>query len=212
MTNYIEFLQEHIGLPGVIATGIIIVFFVLQIIGELLEFRGKVVPEALKVRKFFRRRTVEKQEAQKTIQEVRQFLNEINKHYSEDNITKRNTWMKHVDDRIGLYSKSIGDIQSDIVGVADALKANTRMTEEMFVQSSRDRILDFAAKVANESTMASREEFKRIFGVIDEYERFIEAHHLTNGETEIAHRTINEAYTIRLKNASFMEDVRGYDR
>lgn len=212
MTSYIEFLQEHIGLPGAIATGVIIVFFILQIIGELLEFKGKVVPEVFKVRKFFQRRKAEKQEAQKTIQEVKQLLAEINKHYSEDNITKRNVWMKHVDDSIVLHSKSICDMQADMTGVADALKANTRMTEEMFIQNSRDRILDFAAKVANESTIASREEFKRIFGVIDEYERFIETHHLTNGETEIAHRTINEAYTVRLKNASFMEDVRGYNK
>lgn len=212
MTSYIEFLQKQIGLPGVIATAVIIIFFILQIIGELLEFKGKVVPEVFKIRKFFQRRKAEKQEVQTTILEVKQLLGEINKHYSEDNITKRNAWMKHVDDRISLYDGSIGSIRDNMESVADALKANTRMTEEMFVQNSRDRILDFAAKVANESTIASREEFKRIFGVIDEYERFIEAHNLTNGETEIAHRTINEAYEARLKHASFMEDIRCYNK
>lgn len=211
MTSYIVFLQEHIGLPGVIATGVVAVFFVVQVVGELLEFKGKVVPEIFKIRKIFQRRKAEKQETQKTIQEVKQLLNEINKHYSEDNITKRNSWMKHVDDRIAAYAKSIVGIQANMTGVADALKANTHMTEEMFVQNSRDRILDFAARVASETTIVSREEFKRIFGVIDEYENFIEAHNLTNGETKIAHRTINEAYEMRLKNASFMEDVRGYN-
>ena len=212
MISYIEFLQKSIGLPGMVASGVIAVFLVLQIIGELLEFKGKVVPEIFKVRKFFQRRKAEKQEMQKTIREVKQLLEEIGKHYSEDNITKRNTWMKHVDDGIALHAKSICEIRADMGGVANALEANTRMTEEMFVQNSRDRILDFAAKVANESTIASREEFKRIFGVINEYESFIEKHHLTNGETEIAHRTINEAYTVRLKNSSFMEDVRGYSK
>lgn len=212
MTSYIEFLQEHLGLPGMIATGIIVVFFFLQIIGELLEFKGNVVPEVLKVRKFFQRRKAERIETQKTIQDVKKLLNEIGKHYSEDNITKRDAWMNHINDRIETYDHSIGDIKENMNGVAEALKANTRMTEEMFVQNCRDRILDFAEKVSNENFIASREEFSRIFKVHKEYEEFLEAHGMTNGEIEIAYRMINDAYALRLKTASFTEDIRGYSR
>lgn len=210
MTSYIEFLQEHIGLSGMIATGVILIFFVLQIIGELLEFKGKVVPEVLKVRKFLQRRKNEKKESQKTIQDVKNLLNEIGKHYSDDNITRRDAWMNHINERIGTYDHSIGDIKENLTGVAEALKANTRMTEEMFVQNCRDRILDFAEKVSNENTIVSREEFSRIFKVHKEYEDFLSAHNMTNGEIEIAYRMINDAYAIRLKTSSFIEDIRGY--
>lgn len=210
MTSYIEFLQENIGLSGMIATGFIIVFFVLQIIGELLEFKGKVVPEALKVRKFFQRRKNERNETQKTIQDVKNLLNEIGKHYSDDNITKRDAWMNHINERIRTYDHSISDIKENLTGVAEALKANTRMTEEMFVQNCRDRILDFAEKVSNENTIVSREEFSRIFKVHKEYEDFLSAHNMTNGEIEIAYRMINDAYAIRLKSSSFIEDIMGY--
>ena len=49
MVNYVEYL----GLPASVAIGIIFAFFVLQAIGEILEFKGKIVPEVLKVRKYF---------------------------------------------------------------------------------------------------------------------------------------------------------------
>ena len=56
MLNYIEYFEEHVGLPGLIVATLVALFFVLQLIGELLEFKGKVVPEFLKIRKFFQRR------------------------------------------------------------------------------------------------------------------------------------------------------------
>ena len=60
MLSYIEYLEQHIGLPGLIVTALVVLFFILQIVGELLEFKGKIVPEFLKIRKFFQRRKQEK--------------------------------------------------------------------------------------------------------------------------------------------------------
>ena len=210
MLNYIEYLEQHMGLPALIVTALIVLFFIMQIIGELLEFKGKVVPEFLKIRKFFQRRKQDKIETQKMIQDVRKLLSEVNEHYSKDNITKRNDWMQWVNDRSKVYDQSIIEIKTNMAGVTAALNANTRMTEEMFIQSSRDRILDFATKVSDENVLVSREEFNRIMKVYNEYETFLKDHQKTNGEIDIAYRIINEAYAARLKNSSFIEDIRGY--
>ena len=91
------------------------------------------------------------------------------------------------------------------------LKDNTKMTEEMFVQNSRDRIIDFATKVSVETNPVSREEFNRIFKVHTRYEKFLDEHEMTNGEVDIAYRIIQEAYEHHMKNHSFVEDVRGYN-
>lgn len=210
MLSYIEYLEQHIGIPGLIVTVFVVLFFVLQIIGELLELKGKVVPEFLKVRKFFQRRKQEKAETQQVIQDVKKLLADVNAHYSKDNITKRDAWMQWVNDRTKAYDQSIVDITKNMNDVTEALNANTRMTEGMFIQSSRDRILDFAAKVSNENALVSREEFNRILKIYDEYETFLKEHKRTNGEIDIAYRIINEAYSARLKTSSFIEDMRGY--
>lgn len=210
MLSYIEYLEQNMGLPGLIVAALVALFFVLQVIGELLEFKGKVVPEFLKIRKFFQRRKKEKLEVRKTIQDVKKLLSDVNEHYSQDNITKRNNWMREVNDSIRAYDQAIAEIAQNLTHVTNALNANTKMTEGVFIQSSRDRILDFATKVSNEDTLVSREEFNRILKVYDEYEAFLKEHKRTNGEIDIAYRIINEAYAERLKTSTFIEDVRGY--
>lgn len=206
MIGYLEYLD----VPVKIGLVIIGSFLVMQIIGEFLEFKGKVVPEFLKVRKFFSRRKQEKNETTQTLKEVKQLLSEVNAHYSEDNITKRNSWMSWVNERAVVYDNSIVDITKNLADVTQALKDNTKLTEEMFIQSSRDRIIAFSTKVADENALVSMEEFNRIFKVYDDYENYLHDHNLTNGEVEIAHRIIEEAYELRLKTRSFTEYIRGY--
>lgn len=206
MLNYFEYLDMPVQI-GVIIIGC---FLVMQIIGELLEFKGKVVPEFLKIRKYFARKASEKNEVAQTLKEVRQLLNDVNTHYSEDNITKRNAWMDWVNERTAAYDESIVDFHASLAKVTEALHANTSLTEEMFIQTSRDRIIDFATKVADEESPVSREEFNRIFKVYNKYEKYLEAHGMTNGEIDIAYRIIRESYEIRLRNHAFIEDIRGY--
>ena len=206
MIGYLEYLD----VPVKVGLVIIGCFLVMQIIGEFLEFKGKVVPEFLKVRKFFSRRKQEKNETAQTLREVKQLLSEVNAHYSADNITKRNSWMNWVNDRAIVYDESIIEISKNLSDVTQALKDNTRLTEEMFIQSSRDRIIDFATKVADEKVPVSREEFNRIFKVYDKYEKFLEDHKMTNGEIDIAYRIIKESYEQHMRNHSFIEDIRGY--
>ena len=210
MLNYIEYLN----VPAKIGFVLVGIFLVSQIIGELLEFKGKIVPEFLKIRKYIQRKRAEKNEATQTLKDVKKLLDDVNIHYSADNITKRDSWMQWVNSRAMVYDNSIceiSEISKNLTTVTQALKDCTKMTEELFVQNSRDRIIDFATKVGNEKSMVSREEFNRIFKVYKKYEAFLKEHDLTNGEIDIAYRIIRESYENHMKNHSFIEDIRGYN-
>lgn len=206
MINYIEYL----GIPLKIAIVLVAIFFAMQAIGEFLEFKGKVVPEFFKIRKWFTRRKREKAEATQTLKDVQVLLNDVNGHYFADNIAKRDGWMKWVNDRAEVYDESIKQLREALTEVMQALKDNTKLTEEMFIQSSRDRIIDFATKTSNENVMVSREEFNRIFKVYAKYEKYLEEHKMTNGEVDINYQIIKESYEQRLRDHAFTEDIRGY--
>lgn len=206
MINYIEYL----GIPLKIAIVLVSIFFVMQAIGEFLEFKGKVVPEFFKIRKWLTRRKREKAEATQTLKDVQVLLNDVNGNYSADNIAKRDGWMKWVNDRAEVYDESIKQLREALTEVMQVLKDNTKLTEEMFIQSSRDRIIDFATKTSNENVMVSREEFNRIFKVYAKYEKYLEEHKMTNGEVDINYQIIKESYEQRLRDHAFTEDIRGY--
>lgn len=206
MINYIEYL----GIPLKIAIVLVAIFFAMQAIGEFLEFKGKVVPEFFKIRKWFTRRKREKAEATQTLKDVQVLLNDVNGHYSADNIAKRDSWMQWVNNRAEVYDESIKQLREALTEVMQALKDNTKLTEEMFIQSSRDRIIDFATKTSNENVMVSREEFNRIFKVYAKYEKYLEEHKMTNGEVDINYQIIKESYEQRLRDYAFTEDIRGY--
>lgn len=206
MLNYIEYLN----IPVKIALVLVVIFFSMQIIGEFLEFKGKVVPEFFKIRKWFTRRKREKAEAAQTLKDVQVLLNDVNSHYSADNIAKRDGWMQWINNRAEVYDESIKQLREALTEVMQALKDNTKLTEEMFIQSSRDRIIDFATKTSNENVMVSREEFNRIFKVYAKYEKYLEEHKMTNGEVDINYQIIKESYEQRLRNHAFTEDIRGY--
>lgn len=209
MSNLIKGI-EFLGIPMTIAIVLVFAFLIIQVIGELLEFKGKVVPEFVKVRKFFKRKKEEKEVTSKMLQEVKELLEHVHNHYSEDNIAKRDNWMQWVNSRAKTYDRFIEDMGNQFTGVTNTLQDNTKLIEEMFIQNSRDRIIDFATKVGDENAVVSREEFNRIFKVYDKYENFLEDRKLTNGEVAIAYRIITESYEHHMKHHSFIEDSRGY--
>ena len=55
MIGYLEYLK----MPANFGVVIIGCFFVLQIIGELIEAKGKMVPEFMKIRKYLKRKKLE---------------------------------------------------------------------------------------------------------------------------------------------------------
>ncbi len=197
---------EYLGIPGTIAFAIIALFLIMQVIGEIAELTGKVVPEFLKIRKYFKRKKEESQERIQTLKDVQKLL----KYYDDDHITKRNTWMQGVDDRAVSCRSEMSDMKDALLQVTQALSINTKMTEDMFIENSRDRIIDFAEKASDHNAILSHEQFRRIFRVHECYERFLEEHNRTNGEVDIAYEMIQDGFRYRMQNHCFAEDVKGY--
>ena len=193
-------------MPTKVGIIIILLFVVIQIVGELLEFKGKVVPEFVKIRKYFTRKKKEKEQTNQTLQQVRVLLNDVKEHYNADNITKRDAWMQWVNGRAVVYDASV----AELTGLKDSLAATNELVLDLYINSNRNRIIDFASKIAREDAPVSREEFNRIFKTYNEYEEILEKHNKTNGEVDIAIRIIEESYADHMKNHSFIEDVRGY--
>lgn len=213
--NLIEDAIATLGIPGSIAVVILIIFAVLQLIGEFIEGIGKVAPAILSIRKWIQRRN-EKKRAQElaiaqTLAQVQILLSEVNTHYSEDNITQRDTWIQWVNDRAAVYDQKVEELielKGSLDSIAAALAENTKTTDEMFKESCRDRIINFASKVTNPMTLVSHEEFRRIFKVYDAYEAFLEAHNEPNGEVETNYALIREAYADRVRSNNFIENMR----
>lgn len=203
MMNYIEFLK----LPETWAVGIVGLLVITQVIGEVLELTGKVVPEFFKIRKFFKRRKQEKKEQKQLFKDVKTLLSDVNTHYSEDNITKRNEWMDWVNKRAVIYDDAV----NKLLLLQDKLNENNEITLDLYINVNRNRILDFARIVADDSVLASREEFNRIYRVNKEYHAILEKYNKENGEVDTAMKIIDEAYDYRMKNHLFIEDMRGYN-
>lgn len=215
---------EYLGLPNTIAICLVGIFFIIQIIGETLEFKGKVVPEFAKIRKYFSRKKKERQalsqmtvlldehnQMAKTLAEVNRLLNDIDKHYSKDNIAMRDGWMKEVNEHISDSEKRRREQDILMRELSKKLDKNNADTLSLLIDNKRNTIIDFASKVINESYPVTKEQFNRIFRIYKEYEDIIEENGLTNGEVDIAIRIIREAYEKHLKTRTFIEDVRGYN-
>ncbi len=210
---------EYLGVP--VCIGIFVIGFLcfLQIVGAILEFRGKVVPEILNIKKYFQRKAKERKalselptvldefkQVPTTLKDVQALLNTVDKHYSDDNITKRDAWMNDVNNRLDMYDKLVNLVNE----FGNKLDKNNADTLSLLIDNKRSTIINFASFVADEKNSVTREQFKRIFKIYEEYEDIIEQNGLTNGEVDIAYRIITEAYENHMRNHSFIEDIRGY--
>lgn len=207
MLGYLEYLLENLNMPIKAVLAIIVALVCMNLVGEFLEFKGKVVPEFVKFRKYFDRKKKEQEQIHETLKQVMTLLDDVNQHYSVDNITKRNAWMEWVNSRAKVYDESV----AELAALKDALFANNELTLDLYINVNRNRIIDFASKIANEKCAVSREEFNRIFKVYNEYEEILEKHGKTNGEVDIAYRIITESYEKHMMNRSFIENIRGYE-
>ena len=213
--NLIEEAIATLGIPGSIAVVILIIFAVLQLIGEFIEAIGKVAPAYLNIRKFILRKhrlkVEQEKETSKTLKEVKELLEHVHCHYDADNIAKRDEWIQWVNDRAEVYDQKVEELielKDALNSIAIALAENTKTTDEMFKESCRDRIINFASKVTNPLNLVSHEEFRRIFKVYDAYEAFLEAHNEPNGEVETNYALIREAYAERVRSNNFIENIR----
>lgn len=202
MLNYIEYLN----VPSQIAIALIAVLFVLQLIGEFLNFKGKAVPEIMSIRKYFARKKYERKvirELPDTIQDLKNIVNNIDKHYSADNISMRDKWIDSVNKQLNMEDKLVRDLNKKLD------EANKDIVS-ILVDNKRNTIIDFASRVSNSSVLVTKEQFNRVFKIYKEYEDIISNNGLTNGEVDIAYRIIVESYEEHLSNHTFIEDTRGW--
>lgn len=202
MLNYIEYLN----VPSQIAIALIAVLFVLQLIGEFLNFKGKAVPEIMSIRKYFARKKSERKvirELPNTIQDLKNIVNNIDKHYNADNISMRDKWVDSVNNKLMMEDKLVRDLDKKLD------EANKDIAS-ILVDNKRDTIIDFASRVSNSSVLVTKEQFNRVFKLYKEYEDLISKNGLTNGEVDIAYRIIVESYEEHLSNHTFIEDTRGW--
>ena len=222
--SYIEYLAKHIGLSSTIVIGLVILFLLAQVIGAIADIKGKVVPEFMNIRKYHKRRKAEREALSKmpsliesfeqvpdTLKEVKALLNDVNQHYSSDNIAKRDGWIKEVNEHIADSEIKRCEQNALMAELSKKLDENNAMTLSISIENKRNAIINFASYVAEDKNPVTREQYKRIFKTYEDYEEEIEKHGLTNGEVEIAIRIIRESYERNLRHHSFIEDVRGYD-
>lgn len=215
---------EYLNLPTKVIVAIVLFLVISNLIGELLELKGKVVPEFVKFRKYFARKKKERialtkmteildehQQMSQTLNNVERLLSDIDKHYSKDNIAMRDGWMKEVNEHIVESEARRKEQDSLMRELNEKLDKNNAVTLSILIENKRSSIIDFASKVIDESYPVTKEQYNRIFKIYEEYEDIIKENGLTNGEVDIAIRIIRESYEKHLKNHTFIEDVRGYN-
>ena len=190
----------------------------MQLIGEVMEFFGKVAPSFMKVRKRFkenREKELKRDELQaaatKALEENNKKLSAFISLYNDDNIKKRNCWMDEVDVDRADYHQHQEENRRQFQELREDLAKNNEITLAIFIENKRSAIISFAARVADPNVLVTHEEFRRIFKIYEEYEEIIQQNGLTNGEVDISIRIIREAYEERLRRRAFVEDVRGYN-
>ena len=161
---------EFLGVPATIAIVLVGLFLILQIIGELCELKGKIVPEFLKIRKYFKRKKQEKEDEKKLLERLAEKLESFEGHYSPEKIAQRNEWMEWVNGRAEVYDASVRELTK----FKDTLEVTKELTLDLYINVNRNRIIDFANQVVNEDMPVSREAFNRIFKVYNEYEEILE--------------------------------------
>lgn len=217
--DYIEFFEVSGKVVGVI----VLLFFVMQLIVEMLKAKGVVSAEIVSIRSRIERKRNEKEQRKKDQETIRQmaellptlkevpamlkstgdFLGNVERHYSEDNIRMRDDWIKNVNQKLTDHD----ELMQVLVQTANENSENIRA---ILIESKRSAIIDFASKTIDPNVPVTRAEFNRIFRIHNEYEEIINKHKIKNGEVDMAIGLIRESYEEHMRNHTFLEDVRGF--
>lgn len=126
-----------------VAITLVGLFVILQIIGEIVEVSGKVVPEFLKVRKYFSRRNKEREETKQMLKECTELLSDFNSHYNKDNIAKRDKWMNGVNNSVKNNDTLIQQLDGKIDKILNAnenLKTQLDQVKSNVLENEADRL------------------------------------------------------------------------
>ena len=210
MLNYIEYFAKYLNVPSNLVLTMVVIFGLMQLVGEFLSFKGKVVPAFMAVRTNHlakKRKEQERdemlKEATKALMETKALLNDVKQHYSEDNISKRDGWMKSV-------NEGIANNRTDNEELKAKLEETFNIALSTHIENQRNIILSFANRIADGGS-ASHEEFRRVISVCEIYEETVDKYNIKNGQVNVAYRLILEEYENRLKEHKFIENIRGYN-
>lgn len=179
---------EYLGIPMTVAIVIVGLFLTFQIIGEIVEVCGKVVPEFFKVRKYFSRRKKEKEEMNKMIKECKQIISDFNAHYDEDNITKRDNWMTKVDTSVknsDQFMQNLDNKLDKIIADNASLKSQLDQVKSNVLENEADRLRSELFDCGNRCRRHIRlhpEEMEHIRVVFNKYSKVL--HQNGAGEDE----------------------------
>lgn len=196
----------YLGVPMIVVACALTLLFVLNIIGSILDIKGKVWPEIINFRGRLRRKREEKEKQAKLLEKLAAKLESFEGHYSPEKIAQRNEWMDWVNKRAEVYDASV----IELTKFKESLEVTKELTLDLYININRNRIIDFANQVVNEDMPVSREAFNRIFKIYNEYEAILDKYGKTNGEVEVSIRIIRDAYEAHMRNHTFIEDARGY--
>ena len=132
-----------------------------------------------------------------------EFLGNVEKHYSEDNIRMRDDWIKNVNQKLEGHDELMQFL-------VDTAHENSENIRAILIESKRSAIIDFASKTIDPNVPVTRAELNRIFRIHNEYEEIINKHKIKNGEVDMAIGLIRESYEEHMRNHTFLEDVRGF--
>jgi hypothetical protein len=179
---------EFLGIPATIAIALVGLFLILQVIGEFCELKGKIVPEFLKIRKYFKRKKQEKEDTKRMIQDCKQALLEFNSHYNPENIAKRNHWMHEVDDNVRNNDEFIQKLDGKMDKLLETNEALTTQLEQVksnVLENEADRLRSELFDCGNRCRRRIRlhpEEMEHIRAVYKKYSEVL--HQNGSGEKE----------------------------
>lgn len=190
-------LLETLGVPGTIVSGVAIAILIVAAVKEVQNSFAtikKVIDWFKGIGKRIKAKRDNKKNIKNTLNSVQKLLTEFNRHYSDDNISKRNEWMDWVNNKADEYNSTLDNINKRLESLDAKLEKTTSLSEKTRLDQQRQVILDFAARVNNPQYDYSKEHFRKTFRTIEEYEAYIEANNLTNGEIDHAIEVIEKAY------------------
>lgn len=190
-------LFERLGVPG---TVISVIAFVLLVAGAIKEFTNSfsTFKKVFNWIKGIKKRIKEKKEAREKLQqsllEAQKIITDFSVHYSEDNISQRDQWIKWVNDKADTYNEAIVTFSNQMTEFGKQLEKTQKLSEETSLNQKRLSVLEFAVRVNNPQYDYSKEYFLKMKKIIEEYEEYVKENNIVNGEIDQAIKVIEKAY------------------
>lgn len=187
---------EFLGIPATIAIVLVGLFLILQIIGELCELKGKIVPEFLKIRKYFKRKKQEKENEKKLLERLAEKLESFERHYSPEKIAQRNEWMHGVDDSVRNNDELIQKLDGKMDKLLETNEALTTQLEQVksnVLENEADRLRSELFDCGNRCRRRIRLHPEEMDHIRDVYRKYSDVLH-KNGPGEKEFNFITDYY------------------